>query len=347
MAISSVIKFSDTPEEELGMLSKEMRLGKIIEAISSRDSVPPALREDLQQLLIVISDIFSLDAPGVDEENPLETLRMASRDINLARVLRERGIFRLYRLLNTMVRLEEEATGNPIQMPIFLTLTNPDTGEPFMKREDFIGWFCTEAKVSRALVFMRLSTIDKLLAIGYDLEGSFSVLLKKPYAVRETLKTLAEWDKSGEIAAVNPVVAKSLVAKILPAQADAVDAITQMLEDTDDPEEQAGLQKQLADVVRPALANLVEEVADHPSVKGVMDFVRYDIAARPEINYRWDTERDRLVVDYIVKDRTPGGTDYIKEAVTIPFVPDQPLPSEVKRDLLKRLPIRNRDSILL
>jgi hypothetical protein len=87
----------------------------------------------------------------------------------------------------------------------------------------------------------------------------------------------------------------------------------------------------------------VREVAEHPSVRDAMDFVRHDIAARPEIGYRWDNERDELVIELLRKAQDPHGVEYISDVLTIRMIPDPAMPSEVRRDLTTRLPVKNRE----
>ncbi len=93
--------------------------------------------------------------------------------------------------------------------------------------------------------------------------------------------------------------------------------------------------------MRPAITKLVDEVAAHQDTKDAMDFVRADIAGKPEISYSWDYERDELVCEIIVKGKKDG-QEYIKDILTIRFLADQLMPPELREDITTRLPIKNR-----
>jgi hypothetical protein len=93
--------------------------------------------------------------------------------------------------------------------------------------------------------------------------------------------------------------------------------------------------------MRPAIGKLIEDVAAHEDTKDAMDFVRSDIAGKPEINYSWDYERDELVCEVIIKGKKDG-TEYIKDILTIRFLPDQLIVPELRADITTRMPIKNR-----
>ncbi len=245
--------------------------------------------------------------------DPVSTLKSASRDINLSRILRERGLFRLYRLLNT---------NDAHNIPLFQTLTDPDTGEPFERREDMIGWFCRSAKVSRSIVFQRLGTIYRLLGLGFEMDECYATILTKPTAIRETLKQIAEWT-GGELMSVEPEIALRLAEKYLPSEEqDQVKAYARQITDEDiDGGERAQAQENMVKAMRPAISKLINEVAAHDNTKDVMAFVRSDIAGKPEISYAWDYERDELVCEIVIKGKKQG-QDYIKDIVTVHFLAD-------------------------
>ncbi len=71
-----------------------------------------------------------------------------------------------------------------------------------------------------------------------------------------------------------------------------------------------------------------------------MEFVRNDIAGRPEISYSWDYERDELICEVIKKGKK-NGTEYVKDILTIRFL-DQATPPELREDITTRMPIKNR-----
>ncbi len=116
------------------------------------------------------------------------------------------------------------------------------------------------------------------------------------------------------------------------------------LTSTKDEKEQARLS--MIETVKPAIISLTREVASHLDVRDAMNFVTHDIANKPEMTYRCSDVSDVLEIEYIQKSIDPKGREYIVDVLTIPFIPDIPiLPIEIKRDLIERLPIKNRDRL--
>ncbi len=308
----------------------ELQIGKLIDALHS-GHLPSEFQEIIIPLTATIADLFGTATPAIGID-PVEALKAASRDINLSRILRERGLFRLYRLLNT----DDSKTGTPL----YKTLTDPDTGMEFNRREDLIGWFCRSAKVSRSVVFMRMATIEKLLGLGFDEDASYHTIITKPYAIRETLNEIAEWS-NGELDFVDTDIALRLAEKYLNArEQERVKVLVDTIND-EHAEDRDGAEEELIQRMRPAISKLVQDVAAHEDTKDAMDFVRADIAGKPEINYSWDYERDELVCEIIVKGKMHG-SEYIKDIVSVRMLPDQLMPSELRSDITTRMPIKNR-----
>jgi len=328
------VRFTETAAEEVKLLVKELSLIPLAQQLQRNDqSLSEEFNRLLAQLLTSLSDLFSVDLPGTDKD-PEATLRTISRDINLARLLRERGLFRLYRLIH-----QKDAQG----IPLFMTLVNPDTGSPFGRQEEFIGWFCQEARVARSLVFIRIATIERILALGFSLEEAFKLILTKPYAIRETMNLVADWEK-GELKAVDPNVLVQVAERVSPESLARLEPVAEAArQNPTDP----AIQQELRDVARSVIASLLSEVANHDRAKDALDFVRYDVLAQPAISYSWDEESEALVIELVRKQVDPEtGEEYDGRPITVPFVPDAAeLPVEIKADLLKRLPIRNRYSL--
>ena len=328
---SQIIQFTEAAEEELKRLYDELQIGDLVSALRSGK-----MADDMQALVVplatTILDLFGTGTPGIDSD-PISTLKAASRDINLSRILRERGLFRLFRLLNT---------NDEHNVPLYQTLTDPDTGEAFHRREDMIGWFCKSARVSRSIVFMRMATIEKLLAVGFDLDQAYQAILTKPYAIRETLNEIAEWHHN-ELDFVDPEIAIRLAEKFLcPEETAVVQQLAKMtVDETSSQDDRELAQDMLTEAVKPAISELINEVAVHQDTKDATEFVRSDIAGKPEINYFWDYERDELIIEKIVKGKK-NGIEYIKEIRTCRLVPDQLVPAALRMDMTTRLPIKNR-----
>jgi hypothetical protein len=329
------VHFTENAAEEVTTLVKEMHLVPIAKYIQQTDQpLPDELKNSLIMLLETISDLFSVELPGIDSD-PESALRTISRDINLARILRERGLFRLYRLINSK---------NKDRVPLFMTMENPTTGSPFSRQEEFIGWFCSEAHVTRSMVFMRMATIDRLLELNFDLEKAFQIVVSKPSVIRDTLLMVADWEKGGEIRTVNPDVVMRLAEKLTPENLLQLAPVAEAARN--DPSDQDA-QEELNEAAKPVLAALMNEVADHERSKDAMDWVKFDLLMKSEINYKWDDETDSLMIELVRRSVDPKtGEEFMEYPVTVPFVPDvTELPSEIKADLLKRLPIKNRSML--
>ena len=341
------LSFTDTAEEEIDRLVLELGLVPLAQALNANmANLPPELKDSIEKVLFVILDMFSADIPNIAGD-PEETLRVVSREINLGRLLKERGIFRFYRLLEQTVYYHPD-TGEAsysekegyVPVSLCQTINNPATGQPFAHDNEFIGWFCEEAHVSRSLLFRRIMAIRRMInTLGFDLEESFNILVSKPFAIEETIRMIADWDKDG-LANIDPDVVVAIAKKVQPSQAEE----WQLLADRagEDPE----ALEYLIENSKPVIADLLREVADHQRSKDAMDTVRHDILKIPELSYRWDEDGDFLVVSVVVKEISEDGTDWVKEINHVPFIPDTvSLPSEIRNDLIKRLPIKNRHEL--
>ena len=284
------------------------------------------------QAINSIREMFSLDLPEIDG-NIEKTLRLTSRDINLSRILRERGIIRFYRLL----RQKEDG------IPVFHTLLNPYDNAPFVRQEEFITWVALEAHMPRSTLFMRFSVYDKMLELGFSLQEAFQTVVTKPYAMREVLNMLGIWDRQKNLIGVDPTIAAKVAQKVLPPK--EAQEIISLVEKYEGAPTEAGLQN-LATTFKPALGEFITELAEHPNTKEMLDFVRHDIVGKPEIGYKWRNEA--LIVTLTRKALDETGTEIIVNIEEIPFVPDSPyeLPEEIFSDLITRLPIKNRREAL-
>ena len=314
--------FTESAEEEVKQLISDIKLQDAFDSVKSSSDLSPELKQQMLELIALFAELFSVSLPDVIEGDVSTTLRVASRDINLSRLLRERGLFRIYRLT--------ELTKEDGETPIYVGMLNPLTGEPFNRMEDLIGYFCEASHVSRSLVFQRLATIKRCQYLGMDLEKTFKTIIAKPYAISETLRTVGQWD-GGELVSIAPEVVDRLMDKYGEPEGEVP-----LLPD--------GRKDYTEDQVREAFVSLLDEVAEHERVKDVLDYVRHDILKKPEISYKWDRQTDALVVELVQKEVQENGGEIIANVLSIPFYPDiqGKLPEPVKQDLIKRLPMTNR-----
>lgn len=338
------IRFTETAQEEIDRLVLEMGLAPLAQTLTNNiDNLPPDLRESVAKVMGVILEMFSADLP-VAYGDPEETLKVVSREINLGRLLKERGIFRFYRLLEMEVHFNpttgEQLSGptdTSVSIPLCQTINNPNTGQPFAHDNDFIGWFCEEAHVSRSLLFRRIMAIRRMVnTLDFTLEEAFNILVSKPFAIEETIRMIADWDKDS-LANIDPEVVVAIAKKVQPGKSAEWELLAEKA--ASDPE---ALQY-LIENSKPVIADLLREVASHERSKDAMDTVRHDIMKIPEIGYRWDPDGDYLVVSIVVKTISEDGEEYTSEINHVPFVPDTAkLHPDIRKDLIKRLPIKNR-----
>jgi hypothetical protein len=330
------IEFSDSPDKEISLIRKELSLAEIANQVehTMKDGTPmdEATQIAVAKLVIGISDMFSTNLPSLGY-SPEETLRAASREINVSRILRERGYARIYRLKDQK---------NKAGYPVYLDWQDGE-GSPFKRQEDFISWFSKEAHVSRSTMFMRFAAYDRLLAIGFTLEDAYKTTLTKPYAIREVLGMVGTYNTNGELVNVEPGIVKKVAEKMLqgqPEQKKELVSLAEKYQETNHPRDR----KALLEVFRPIVKNLIEELSEHESTRDMMDFVRHDILKRPEIYYSW--QEDVLIVTIIHKALDPMGTEYILEVEDIPFVPDRKgglaVPKDVIDDMTKALPMQRK-----
>lgn len=319
------VRFTETAEEEMALLVQEAGIIPLIDHLMKHDAqVPDDLKPLLVRLVGMLTDMFSIELPTVGS-TPEETLRSVSRDINLSRVLRERGMFRMFQLLRQRT---------PDGVAVYMMFNNPDTGQPFRRQEDFIGWFCSNAAVSRSLMFQRLSTIERMEALGFTMDEIFRNILAKPYAMRETLNILATWN-GDKIEHINPEVALQVAQRVAPETVPQLEELVAKAGNSQQDEEN------FHQAMLPLMASLVEEVAHHDRANDALKFIKYDVLMKPEVSYKW--ENDILYTELTTQavDQDTGATHM--EVVTIPFIPDTTdLPAAIRADLIRRLPIRNK-----
>ncbi len=272
----------------------------------------------------ILDEVKSILGVAVQDETITEGLRRAARDINLGRALRERGIMRLYRILEADYRTEDG-----VALPAYTFLTNPDTGERFSNKEDLIRWFCTHAGVSRAWVFNRIKVIDRLMVLGFSAEEIYGFMIEKPHAVGESLKVLAEWGEDDEIEAIPSQVILALADRY-----NKEDIKNQIyLPD-------AERSKDVIQEVTPLLKEAVREGVSLPNAHDTIAFAKYDLAMKPEISAVWNEDEDCLEVRMYSKRPYEGGL--ISDILNIKFIPDYPsaVPDEVKDFLCRKLGIK-------
>jgi len=336
-----LIKFTETPGEEVSRFVKESRVTEIVKIIQANKDLPEDLKEAIIDMISTVVDLFSTSLP-MAEQDPVEALRKASRDINLSRILRERGVVRLFQIIYGTTFIPESEDGKEIEVKVYLTLG-------FETQEDLIDWFTKYAKVSRALVYKRFKAYNKLTnALGYTLDEAFDLIITKPSLIGDSLEDIGVWS-TNELISIRPKVAKNLVKQLLPAGDPTRERVEDILDQIDDARDVADvdhiveLSGDLVDVITPALRALVEEIAIHDSSKEAGKFVRNDIIQAPEITYKWLKDTGGISAELVVKGYDPETrTENIEDIITIRFLPDSfgKIPKEIEEHIKRKLSIR-------
>lgn len=323
------VSFTDTPQEEISRFIRELQLVKLADAIQTGKQLPEDVSKLLGELLHLLVDMFSIDMPLITGD-PEEDLRVISRDINISRIVKEKALFRLWLLLR--VRDKEGIV-------VYKKFLHPDTGEPFPNQEEFLGWFCSNAHATRATVFQRNATYDRMHVLGFDPEEAFRVVLSKPSVITEKLRELADWEKGGEIRSLNPGIVVNAAELI---QHPLAEEIAELAEQYDDPD----VHDEFTEKAKTVFSDLMREVAAHDRAKEAAKFVDFGVLRKPEIKYSWNLELDTLMIEYVKKSVDNSGTEYIEKVQRFPMFADTTdFPDDVKKDLIKRLPISNRNML--
>ena len=337
-----VVSFTENAEEELVRFSKELDLSKLLNLVYLQKEIPEDLQYLISNLVTTMDDMFSLGLPTL-EEDPQQTLVRASRDINLAKILRERGLVRLYLVVKSKAKMEipvgEFGEMQEVEVKTFQTMQDEE-GNQFTTQEKFLGWFCAAAHVSRALTFQRFAAYDRLKKVGFTLEEAHTLIMTKPSVITRTIDKLVDWGPGGEVNDINPEVARSLAKTSLAGeeQKELLALVDKVIE-YEDPEDIIDM----VDKTLPAIRNIIEEVAAHDSARDATFMIDNDILNAPEIKYAWDHQLGGLVIEMIIKGVDENGAEHIADIYKTIMLPDsmEELPREILDDLVRRVPIRS------
>lgn len=352
--MSDIIVFSESADDEIKKLMAEMKIWAILDGISAGGTVTDDVRQGIYNLVSLVSDIFGTDLPAINID-PAISLQTSSRDLRLAHLFRERGLFRLYLLTKQEVWVDPgtmKIVSNPddtkglVRLPIFRTLKNPDKdySEYFSKQEDFLGWFCREAHVARSLVFLRIDTIRRIISLGASPENAYQIIVTKPSAIYAATSELAggqdKW-KRGELTTIDPQVVEQVIERVV-ADPDKRDQLIELSQHIQQNPSDISATEQLKDAYKPILLQVLSEVAAIDSTMDARDYVKHDLLQKPKITYRLEPDSRSILVDTTLMSIDEKGQEFISKIVTTQFVPLNDVPDEVIRDLLSRLPISNR-----
>lgn len=290
----------------------------------------------LHQFLAYIAEIFSTSLPELTGELDQDLMRV-SRDINLSRLFRNRGIMLFYRLLN------ENIEG----VPVYQYFNNPYTDSPFRNRTEFIDWFSKDAHISRDIIFRNIAAIDRSLELDLSIEQAYEYLNKYAHAFRETLKNVLIWDDETrrKLVGIDPDIALNVAEHVDSGDPERLEMIADLAHRAKDGDESA--QEVLLDEMKPSIVRLLDEITDQASAKDAMSFVKHDILVKPEITYRWIPEGSYIEITMVNKSIATTGEEFTDKILSVCLLLDYEgeLPQEIVDDVIRRLPIVNRNQI--
>lgn len=316
--------FNDTAQDEVRRTLLSMG---ILDVTSLAENEPA-----LQRLLASIAEIFSSDLPKLTGDMDTDLMRV-SRDINLSRLFRNRGIILFWQVLNT----------HNDGVPIFQYFNHPYEERPFRNMTEFIDWFSRDAHISRDLIFRNIAAIERALSLGLSLDQIYEYLNKYAHAFRETLKNVLIWDEETrrKLVGIDPDIAISIVEHLDPINSDEIVELAKEIKN--DPSKDNG---NLTEKMKPYIIQLLDEVTSQESAKDAMRFVKHDILERPEITYRWVADGGYIEITLVRTSIAQSGEKFTDGVETVNLLLDAiNIPEEILQDLIKRLPIVNRQMV--
>lgn len=329
--------FAESGDEEASRIIAPATLNSIHAKLAGQMTLNPEESLKVAALMEVMVSLFSTDLPTLIGDVQ-EELSKSSQEINLGRFLREKAIVRIYMLTRHTADNGE---------PLYTQMKHPDTGEIFTSQEDFLGWWCAAASVSRALIFQRLATYRRLEDIGFTLEESYEVMKQRPSVITESLRELCVWDKTSLVKF--PEAVASNLARNIPDESAKHKAEALIKKESGE-----GLsfkeQKELNELLRPPLKELVEDVAFfYESSRDAIKEVKYGITGKPEIKFSWDVFSNSLIVTLQYVSVEEDGTKKFLPEERVVFVPDtyeNMVPNAIIEVMEKKLSITNKGELL-
>lgn len=328
---TNMIHSPDNAIAELEQFNPAFEMAKLYEKLNKGDFSEEVIRQ-VKDVLVSYSELFDTGVPDIQGMDFNTVLTISNREIKVARLLKERGI---YRLIQALRMVDDRG------LPLWQQLVDED-GEPFERQEDVIHAFCTAAHISRPTVFSRISLYNMLRFLEYDEEDSYRLVLLHPTLLYNTLKKLGDWSWGTKaLEELDTGVVRNILNYY-----DCDDDMKTMLDDIE-----AGsteVRGRFMEKFRPVLRGMLEDAVQQPNVREASKFLDVDVMSGTVVKYMWDLENDCLVVviESSVIDQTGKVVDRTENSVRL-FADNQTglLPSEAKEDLINRLPINNRKEI--
>jgi hypothetical protein len=328
-----ILTSPDNAIEEVRQFSQTMRMADLYRRVHKGGDIDDKTRKELEAVIISYAELFSVEVPDMAGMTFDTVLTISNQEIKVARLLRERGLFRLAQA----IRMTDE---NGI--PLWTQLVD-ENDEPFERQEDVIHAFCTASHISRQTVFTRLSLYRMLEFIGFTSEEAYKLILQHPTLLYKTLLKIGDWGwGKNSLSQLDEEVVRSIMRYY-----DCDEVMFDLLEDAS--EGGAESHNQLVDKLKPVLRQMVEDTVEQPNSKEASIFVGLDVMAGNMVNYYWDTEEDALVIEIDAPIIDETGSIVDRRKTSLRMYADSPtggLPEEAKRDLIERLPIKNRKEIV-
>ena len=330
----TLLHVPDNAIEELQTFSRSMQMRNLYHEVHASGAIPQELKDELEQVVLGYASLFDVAPPDITGMEFDTVLTISNQEIKVARLMKERG---LYRLVMSLEMVDEYG------LPMWQQLINETTGKPFEKRDDMISAFCAVSHVSRQSVYTRLSLYRMLALVGYTSEESYKLVLQRPTLIYKTLNRLGDWGWGASgIETLDTDVVESLLKHY-----GCDDELLILLEDYKQGDVDAG--EELFTKMRPQIREMVDEIVTHPNVKEAARYLDIDVLSASMVSYRWDLDNDCLIISVdspVIESSTGEIIDRRSENIRV--LPDNVqgyFPEAVKKDLLARLPILNRKDV--
>lgn len=127
-------------------------------------------------------EVVPLEVDVPRELAPLEEVESIVNELVLGESLRERAMFRLWRLWKAKGYLNLFDEGSESVVPMFSTF------------EEFLSYFCQIVDVSRAKIFSRIKTYNELEWLGFSETQMLHMMSNRPGLYSKALGKIIEWD---------------------------------------------------------------------------------------------------------------------------------------------------------
>ena len=235
--------------------------------LAQRGDLPEDAKKELVEAVYALSELFSDEMP-LKPDDPFDDVIKAALALGASQLLKESGIFRLYRFART-----KDENGVPLYAQF-----ETDDGKQVTTLNEFVSWYAVKAHTSRSLILRRFSLFDRLAYLGFSDEEIFQKALKFPTTLGNLLDNAFEWDsKAKEIVSVKEP-AFNMVSSLVSEQAES-EARTALIE---------GRLEDAIPIFSEAVDTMIEHVNAHESVKDAVKYAKEAVFFNRSTSFHFD-----------------------------------------------------------